>query len=51
MNSVYNLLFYCEKINIFTKYLNECCNSEILEIEEAIKNLEYEIKKLKTNKN
>ena len=40
-----------EKINIFTKYLNEACNPEILEIEEAIKNLEYEIKKLKSNKN
>ena len=26
-----------EKINIFRKYLNECCDPEVLEIEEAIK--------------
>lgn len=40
-----------EKINIFRKYLNECCDPEVLEIEEAIKNLEYEIKRLESNKN
>ena len=40
-----------KKINIFRKYLNEGCDPEVLEIEEAIKNLEYEIKKLELNKN